>query len=74
MQKREKILLFILMILIIGFGVQKAFGSITFNKKEYLKEYSVQDLQQLVNAPKPPIAKEKKFNKDSYKKNFFYKN
>ncbi len=74
MQKREKILLFILMILVIGFGVQRVFGSITVNKKEDLKKYSVQDLQQLVNAPKPPIAKEKKFNKDSYKKNFFYKN
>ncbi len=74
MQKREKILLFILMVLVIAFGLQKLFVSITINKKEDLKEYSVQDLQQLVNAPKPPIAVEKKFNKNSYKKNFFYKN
>ena len=74
MQRREKILLLVLLLLIVIFFGQKIFTSIEIKKNDNLKEYSTQDLQLIASSQKTPKSNPIDLGKESYKKDFFYRN
>jgi hypothetical protein len=56
MKKREKILLTIFLIIVIGFLGQKGKSYFIVDTQHNLKEYGVNDIQALINMPKTEIA------------------
>ncbi|MEL1229544.1 MAG: hypothetical protein VW833_07040 [Candidatus Neomarinimicrobiota bacterium] len=71
MQKREKILLFILLIALLGLGVNKLLSLAPDDQSLALQTYNVSNLQNILETSSLEKKVEKKIVTKNYKKNFF---
>ena len=71
MQKREKILLFILLIGLLGLGANKLLSLAPNDQSLALQTYNISNLQNILETSSAEEKVEKKIVTKNYKKNFF---